>query len=277
MQLSPDGQRLYLRSTEIKVIDIKTRTFVGDPVVLSGVISGHYDMGLSADGKTLYLAVTGGELGNEGQLMTFNTNYVDGSGEPPRAGGGGLSVIGYQAAQFANELIRFAVQFQRVSADLASQAFQLAYDVISFGVTAYGEYAKSLNARSKAFFDAANAATKQALIGTYAAAVDFVGEDIVSQPYRILQTTMRVVTPVLRAAAPILTAFAIAQAYEASQSAQTAMEEVHAGIQTAAAWAPLAGATIGFVIGGPVGAGMGLLVGGAFGLGLTIGSVITGG
>jgi hypothetical protein len=276
MELSPDGQRLYFRSTEIKVIDLKTRTFVGDPVVLDGVISGHYDLNLSADGKKLYLAVTGGEFGNEGQLMVFNTNYVDGSGQTPGTGGGGLSVIAYQVSQFANQLIRFAVQFQHVASDFAGQALQLAFDVVSFGTTLYGEYAKIINARTKALFDAAGAATKQTLIGAYAAAAD-IGESVVGRPYQILQSVIRVVTPVLRAAAPILTAIAIVEAYQASQEAQNAEQTARAGIQTVAALAPLAGATIGFVIGGPIGAGFGLLAGTALGLGLTIGNVATGG
>lgn len=268
MVLSPDGQRLYFRGASITAIDIKTQTYVGDPVILTDVVSGHYDLALSADGKNLYLAALTGEFGNEGVLLTFDTNYIDGSGAAPGTGGGGLSVIAYQAGRFANQLIQFALQYQRVAPELANKLIGLAFDSLNVVTSGYKYHVQRVNASTKAVFDALGDVTKQAVFAGYAAAIDL-GQDLVSRPYQVLQSVIRVVAPVLRVAAPILTAISVAEAIQAAQelaSAQNVNEAVEAGVDLVAAAAPVVGLGVGFVVGGPLGAAVGGLIGSGVGL-----------
>ena len=123
------------------------------------------------------------------------------------------------------------------------------------------------NAAAKATFDGLTSIQKSLLIGQLADAAD-TGRLTAANVFQALRG-------VLSKVSVGFSAYAVAEAYQASQNARSASDVVHAGIDTAAANAPFAGAAAGLAIGGPPGAAVGFAVGSAAGLGLAVGNTIT--
>lgn len=119
----------------------------------------------------------------------------------------------------------------------------------------------------KATFDGLTSIQKSLLLGRLAEA----GSNA--------RTTLSVVTDTFRTAfTRVAAAFIplnIYNAYQASANARTELDQVHAGLDTFAANAPLAGAVIGLSVGGPPGAALGFAIGSAAGLGVAIGNNIS--
>ena len=125
----------------------------------------------------------------------------------------------------------------------------------------------TIRAQTKATFDALSSIQKDLVFGNAAKLID----DGAKLGPTLFDITAKAFAKVNIA----FSAYAIYEAYQASQNAKTVTDQFHAGALTIAAEAPLAGLAIGFVVAGPPGAVVGGLIGGVVSIGVGLGDALT--